>query len=90
MRDLCVEQKMIATVSAGVKPELFLGARENSALQTLSLKTYLTYTKSNTVPTLVLHPFNQSWRQKQFYTQMSEYLYRESFLSHFSLEGRRF
>lgn len=24
MRDLCVEQKMIATVSAAVKPELFL------------------------------------------------------------------
>lgn len=24
VRDLCVEQKMIATVSAGVKPELFL------------------------------------------------------------------
>lgn len=27
VRDLCVEQKMIATVSAGVKPELFLGAK---------------------------------------------------------------
>lgn len=25
VRDLCVEQKMIATVSAGVNPELFLG-----------------------------------------------------------------
>lgn len=27
VRDLCVEQKMIATVSAGVKPELFLGTK---------------------------------------------------------------
>lgn len=27
VRDLCVEQKMIATVSAGVKPELLLGKK---------------------------------------------------------------
>lgn len=27
VRDLCVEQKMIATVSAGVKPEFSLGAK---------------------------------------------------------------
>lgn len=30
VRDLCVEQKMIATVSAGVKPELLLGAKKNT------------------------------------------------------------
>lgn len=54
VRDLCVEQKTIATVSAGVKPELFLGAREKSALQILSLTDYLTYPKSNIVPTFVL------------------------------------
>lgn len=29
VRDLCVEQKTIATVSAGVKPELFLGAKKD-------------------------------------------------------------
>lgn len=28
VRDLCVEQNMTATVSAGVKPELFLVAKE--------------------------------------------------------------
>lgn len=28
VRDLCVEQKMIATVSAGVKPESFLEKKE--------------------------------------------------------------
>lgn len=87
MRDLCVEQKMIATVSAGVKPELFLGAREKSALRILSLKDYLTYPKSNVVPTFMFHPFNQSWRQKQVYAQMSECFYRESFRSHLSSEG---
>lgn len=53
VRDLCVEQKMIATVSAGVKPELSLGAKEKSALQILSLTDYLTYPKSKVAPTFV-------------------------------------
>lgn len=34
VRDLCVEQNMTATVSAGVKPELFLRAKKK-ALQIL-------------------------------------------------------
>lgn len=35
VRDLCVEQKMIATVSAGVNPELFLGGNGEEFLQIL-------------------------------------------------------
>lgn len=37
VRDLCVEQNMTATVSAGVKPELFLVAKEKSVLQIKSI-----------------------------------------------------
>lgn len=53
VRDLCVEQKMIATVSAGVKPELLLGAKKH-ILQILLLKAYLIHPKSTVVPTFML------------------------------------
>lgn len=53
VRDLCVEQKMIATVSAGVKPELLLRAKKTRILQILLLKAYLTHPKSTTVPTFM-------------------------------------
>ena len=38
VRDLCVEQNMTATVSAGVKPELFLRAKKKSFTNTVIKK----------------------------------------------------
>lgn len=56
VRDLCVEQKMIATVSAGVKPELFLGAKR-VFYKYLYKKPSSTHPKSDVVPTFMLTSF---------------------------------
>lgn len=58
VRDLCVEQNMTATVSAGVKPELFLRAKKKQKKTTAKTmlykycykKAYLTHPQSNVVP----------------------------------------
>lgn len=49
VRDLCVEQNMTATVSAGVKPELFLRAKKK-LYKYCYKKAYLTHPQSNVVP----------------------------------------
>lgn len=50
VRDLCVEQNMTATVSAGVKPELFLRAKKKKLYKYCYKKAYSTHPQSNVVP----------------------------------------
>lgn len=84
VRDLCVEQKMMATVSAGVKPELFLGTKKKCFTNTFIKSLFnIPQVKRSThlhVNVPLTNPGDRSNSTPKC-IEVSRFLYRESYLS---------